>query len=193
MQDAVPAGVGAMAAILKVSRDLIGQVCHETGDETGGIVEIANLNTPEQTVISGEVAAVSLASDRLKEAGARVVPLNVSAPFHCSLMQPAADKLANDLAGVLFHEPNFQVVCNVTAEVLPDVRDISRLLTLQVTAPVRWVETIEKLDGFGVNHYLEFGSGKVLTGLVGRILNKPKAIAITDMASLTAALELLAS
>jgi [acyl-carrier-protein] S-malonyltransferase len=187
MQAAVPAGVGAMAAILKVTREVIAQVCAETA----GVVELANLNTPEQTVISGEAAAVGLASTRLQSLGARVVPLNVSAPFHCTLMQPAADKLARDLAAVEFKEPSFQIVCNVTADVLPDVKSSAQLLTEQVTMPVRWVETVEKLDALGVTHYLEFGSGKVLTGLVGRILDKPKALAVTDMASLERALTAL--
>jgi [acyl-carrier-protein] S-malonyltransferase len=180
MQVAVPEGVGAMAAIMKLTKDKIEAVCQETA----GIVEIANLNALEQTVISGEASAVSLASETLKAAGARVIPLKVSAPFHCSLMQPAAELLAKDLALTEFAAPNLTIICNVTADVLGNVSEAKALLEQQVTAPVRWVESVLKLQALGATQFLEFGSGKVLSGLLGRILEEPDARAITDMASL---------
>lgn len=182
MQSAVPEGVGAMAAILKTNRSHVEQVCKETA----GVVEVANINSPEQTVISGETNAVANASQRLKDEKARVIPLKVSAPFHCSLMQPAAQQLEVDLGAAVFAAPAFPVVCNVTADVLTDVSLAPGLLKEQVTATVRWVETIEFLHKAGVTTFIEFGSGKVLTGLMNRILKDAEisAYAVTDMASL---------
>lgn len=184
MQEAVPEGLGAMAAILKVDKDLVARVCAETE----GIVEISNLNSPGQTVISGEADAVLRAAERLKEERARVSMLPVSAPFHCSLMQPAADALAKDLAEVKFRQPSFGILANVTADLITDMTQVRSVLTEQVTAAVRWTETIERLSSLGVTRYIEFGSGKVLTGLVGRILDKPDARVVTDMTSLKEAL-----
>ena len=184
MQEAVPEGVGAMAAILKVDAELIDQVCRETE----GVVEIANLNAPGQTVISGEARAVEAASARLAGQRARVVPLKVSAPFHCSLMKPAADKLARDLAQLAFEEPEFGVVSNVTANLHEDRANIVGLLERQVTSPVRWVDSLQRLHALGATRFLEFGSGKVLTGLVSRTLDGVSAKAITDPASLREAL-----
>jgi [acyl-carrier-protein] S-malonyltransferase len=184
MQEAVPQGQGAMAAILKVDASRVRQAC----DDTPGVVEVANFNSPEQIVISGEVDAVAAAGERLKAEGARVIPLKVSAPFHCSLMQPAADRLARDLAGLTFGSPAFPIVTNVTAEPLDDPQDAPRLLEQQVTHPVRWTEIMQKLAASGVTRYLEFGSGKVLTGLAGRTLGTVDALAVTDMQSLKEAL-----
>ncbi|ADI15894.1 ACP S-malonyltransferase [Truepera radiovictrix] len=185
MQDAVPEGVGAMAAILKTGRDHVERVCQAVAAE-GGVVEVANLNAPEQTVISGEAGAVEAAAARLKAEGARVVRLNVSAPFHCRLMRPAAERLARDLRAVAFAPPRFPVLCNVTADVLPDIREAPRLLEAQVTAPVRWTETLERLQALGVTRTLEFGSGAVLSGLVKRTLTGVSAHAVTDRESLAA-------
>lgn len=184
MQEAVPAGEGAMAAVLKTERAHVERVCAETA----GIVEVANLNAPEQTVISGEAAAVAAAGERLKAEGARVVRLNVSAPFHCSLMRPAAVRLALDLAEVDFSQPELPIVTNVTADLLTDVAAAPGLLERQVTAPVRWVETLERLRALGVTRFVEFGSGRVLTGLVSRTLGDVNAVAVTDMKSLKEAL-----
>ena len=184
MQEAVPSGQGAMAAVLKTDRAHVERVCNETD----GIVEIANLNAPEQTVISGEAIAVERAAERLKAEGARTVMLNVSAPFHCSLMRPAAEKLAGDLQKIAFQPPQTPIICNVTANVLEDIGDAPRLLERQVTAPVRWVETLEKLQELGVTKVLEFGSGNVLSGLVKRTLKGVPALAVTDMKSLEEAL-----
>ena len=184
MQEAVPAGQGAMAAVMKTDRAHVERVCAETE----GVVEIANLNAPEQTVISGEAGAVGTAGERLRAEGARVVTLNVSAPFHCSLMRPAAVALAGDLRRVQFGRPQFSIICNVTADVLRGVGEVPELLERQVTAPVRWVETLERLGGLGVTRFVEFGSGSVLTGLVKRTLKGASAVVVTDMQSLKEAL-----
>lgn len=186
MQAAVPAGDGAMAAVVKLGADEIAAALQRI---EGGVVEVANLNAPGQTVISGSAQAVVDASSALKALGGRVIPLKVSAPFHCSLMAPAAERLARDLADVRFARPDFGIVCNVTAELLPDEGAAAATLTEQVTAPVRWVECVERLASLGATRFLEFGSGQVLTGLVGRILPDADAHAIDDPASLAAAME----
>lgn len=180
MQEAVPKGKGSMAAILKIDLETVASVCRETP----GVVEIANINSPGQVVISGETEAVAAACDRLQQARARVVPLKVSAPFHCTLMRPAAQRLADELARVSFQEPAFPVVSNVTAEPHGSHGDIGELLVRQVTAPVRWVDTLQWLKGAGASRFVEFGSGRVLTGLVGRTLGEVEAVSVTDMASL---------
>jgi [acyl-carrier-protein] S-malonyltransferase len=118
-----------------------------------------------------------------------VVPLKVSAPFHCSLMQPAADRLRDDLARVRFGEPAFGIVCNVTADLLPRPAEAAGLLTRQVTSPVRWVESVKHLRALGARRFVEFGAGKVLTGLIGRILSDAEAVSVADMDGLRAALE----
>ena len=188
MQRAVPEGEGAMAAILKVAPDVIAAACADTD----GVVEVANLNAPGQTVISGAAGPVAAASERLKEQGARVIPLKVSAPFHCSLMQPAADALRSDLAAVTFHPPQYPLVCNVTADVLASAAHAPSLLAQQVTSAVRWTESVQRLASLGVTRWIEFGSGKVLSGLVGRILDAPTTHAVADAESLEEAIGALA-
>ena len=189
MQRAVPVGEGAMAAILKLSRASIEGVVRAVAAE-GAYVAIANLNAPEQTVISGTTAGVARASEQLKALGGRAVPLKVSAPFHCRLMQSAADALAPLLAAVALQPLRTPLVANVSADLVADVELERRLLVEQVTAPVRWVETLERLARAGATRYLEFGSGAVLTGLVGRTLNDPAitAHAVVDSVSLKEAL-----
>jgi [acyl-carrier-protein] S-malonyltransferase len=184
MQRAVPEGLGAMAAIVRTDGDHVARVCAETD----GVVEVANRNAPLQTVISGERAAVARASERLARDGARAIPLKVSAPFHCSLMQSAADTLAPLLADVDLAPPRIDIVCNVTADLLPDPDAARDLLVRQVTAPVRWVETIERLRALGATRYVEFGSGTVLAGLLARTLEGGRAEAVYDMATLQRAL-----
>lgn len=184
MQQAVADGAGAMAAILKVDAAAVEAACAATD----GVVEVANLNAPGQTVISGAAEAVAAASEALKAQGARAVPLPVSAPFHCSLMRPAAERLAADLASVRFTAADFPVVGNVRAEPIEDPRDAPALLEAQVTAPVQWVACMERLHELGARSFVEFGSGKVLTGLARRILDDVDARAATDPASLHAAL-----
>ena len=180
MQEAVAEGVGAMAAILKSDNKTIEEVCASIN----GIVEIANYNSNAQTVISGEKLAVNEAVNALKEKGARAIPLKVSAPFHCSLMQSAADKLSKDLKQIEFKEADLKVISNLRAKPIDTADEIVMLLTKQVTASVRWLETIKYLEQQGVNEFIEFGSGKVLSGLVKRILKSAKAQSITDMTSL---------
>jgi [acyl-carrier-protein] S-malonyltransferase len=164
MQAAVPVGEGAMAAVLKVGLEVIREVL--TGLEGA---EVANLNTPEQTVISGTVAGIAAATEALKAKGARVIPLQVSAPFHSSLMQPARERLERDLGVTEFHEFYFPVIANVTAEANSDPSSVADLLSQQVTGSVRWVESVQKLVSLGVTEFLEFGPGAVLTGMVKRI------------------------
>jgi [acyl-carrier-protein] S-malonyltransferase len=189
MQRAVPAGVGAMAAILKLPRAPIEGVVASVQSE-GLWVEVANLNAPEQTVISGTNEGVARACELLKGMGGRAIALKVSAPFHCRLMQGAADALAPLLAEVPMQPLHTPLLANVSAEVVNDPELERRLLFEQVTAPVRWVESVERLAALGVTRYLEFGAGAVLTGLVGRTLNDPAivALAVFDTVSLKEAL-----
>jgi [acyl-carrier-protein] S-malonyltransferase len=170
MQEAVPGGRGAMAAILGAPADVVERACTEAAAATGGVVSPANYNAPEQTVVAGEAAAVEAACARARAAGARrSVPLPVSAPFHCALMAPAADKLAPELAGVRFSAPSPPVVTNVEAEPNADPARIAELLRRQVTAPVRFVAMVRRLRALGVTRALEVGPGRVLSGLVARI------------------------
>lgn len=190
MQEAVPEGAGAMAAVLKLEAAQIAEVLGDVNARAavGELVQVANLNAPGQTVISGSAAAVTSAAEELKSLGARVVPLAVSAPFHCELMAPAAARLAIDLAGAEFAEPGFTIVCNVTAEPLLAVADAPRLLTEQVTGSVRWVESVRRLAFLGAQRFVEFGSGEVLAGLVRRILPDVDVFSVQDPASLAEAL-----
>jgi [acyl-carrier-protein] S-malonyltransferase len=164
MQAAVPVGEGAMAAVLKLSLEEI----RETLSTLEG-AEVANLNTPEQTVISGSAQGVAAATNALKARGARTIPLQVSAPFHSSLMQPARERLEKDLAITEYHDFYFPVIANVTAEANADSSSLPDLLSRQVTSSVRWVESVQKLVSLGVTEFIEFGPGTVLTGTVKRI------------------------
>ena len=169
MQDAVPAGQGAMAAVMGLDLAALRAVC-ENATRPGEPVEIANINGAGQIVISGNAAAIERAIPEAKAAGARrAVKLAVSAPFHCSLMKPAADQLAAALAGVALAAPSVPVVANVTAEPTQDPARIRALLIEQVTATVRWEESIQAIAGLGVTRAYELGSGSVLKGLVKRI------------------------
>ena len=181
MQVAVPVGEGAMAAVLKLSLEAIREVL-----VTLEGAEVANLNTPEQTVISGSVAGVAAATDALKSAGARVIPLQVSAPFHSSLMQPARARFEKDLAVTEFHEFYFPVVANVTALENTDAALLPDLLSRQVTGSVRWVESVQRLSALGVTEFLEFGPGAVLTGMVKRIVPDAVTFNISSPAMLEA-------
>ncbi|WP_243028509.1 ACP S-malonyltransferase [Thermus albus] len=184
MQEAVPPGKGAMAAILKLPLEAIQEAL--AGLEG---VEVANLNAPEQTVISGEKGAVEEAAERLKEKRARVVFLPVSAPFHSSLMAPAKERLARDLAGVALRKPRFPVYSNVTAKPEEDPERIRALLLEQITAPVRWVEILRDMEKRGLRRFLEFGSGEVLKGLVARTLKEAQALSVGDPEGIRKALE----
>jgi len=170
MQEAVPAGQGAMSAVLGLEAARVKALCEETAAATGGVVSPANYNEPGQTVIAGDAAAVEAAGARLKEAGARrVLPLPVSAPFHCALMLPVRPRLEAVLRKVAWRAPRFPVVTNVEARPNADPQRVVPLLVEQVTAPVRWVECVEELVRQGVTRMVEVGPGRVLSGLVKRI------------------------
>jgi len=170
MQQAVPAGSGAMAAVLGLSPDQVDTACREAAKATGEVVTPANYNSPLQTVIAGAAGAVKLAGERAAELGAkRTVPLQVSAPFHCSLMAPAAEQLAVELKSIRFGDPVPPVVTNVEALPNGSGARVPDLLEQQVTAPVRFTEMIQALSELGVDQFLEVGPGRVLSGLVARI------------------------
>jgi [acyl-carrier-protein] S-malonyltransferase len=169
MQDAVPVGQGAMAALIGLDRETTRALC-EDASQPGEPVEIANLNGAGQIVISGHVNAVDRAIEKSRFAGAKLAKkLPVSAPFHCSLMKPAADRLEVAMVGLAIAAPSVPVVANVTAEPTQDPSQIQRLLIQQVTAPVRWEESIQLIAKLGVTKAYELGSGAVLKGLVKRI------------------------
>ena len=175
MQEAVPQGEGAMAAVMGASPEDVGAACAAAADELGRVVTPANYNSGAQTVIAGHADAVALACTKASEAGAkRTVDLPVSAPFHCALMAPAAERLSPLLDALDVSKPTVPVVTNVEAEPNADPARVAPLLREQVTAPVRFTEMIQKLTGLGVSRYLEVGPGRVLSGLVARIERRSK-------------------
>lgn len=197
MQEAVPVGSGAMAAILGLDASKVIAVCAEVtsayGQNEQETVEAVNFNDPSQTVIAGSKAAVERACEALKAAGAkRALPLPVSAPFHSSLMRPAAEKLRTALAATEMAAPQIPVVNNIDVAVQTDVDAIRDALYRQAFGPVRWVECIRQLKAMGATHIIECGPGKVLTGLVRRIDAELTGAAVFDPASLEQAKELLA-
>ncbi|GHF62660.1 [acyl-carrier-protein] S-malonyltransferase [Deinococcus metalli] len=171
MQAAVPVGVGAMSAIMG-DPAAVQEVC----SAQVGVVQPANFNAPIQTVISGEKAAVEAAGAELKGRGLKAIPLKVSAPFHCALMQPAQDGLTPALDAATFHVPAFPVYANVTAQPSMDAAALPGLLARQITGAVRWVEIIRALHDAGADVFVEFGPGTVLTGLVKRILPDARTV-----------------
>ena len=192
MQQAVPQGSGAMAAILGASPDDVAAACQKAEAAGGEIVTPANFNSPQQTVIAGTATGVEQACEIAVEMGAkRAVPLKVSAPFHCSLMAPAAEQLAEQLKLVVFAAADPPVVTNVEAEPNGDAAQIPELLERQVTAPVRFTEMVEKLAELGVDRFLEVGPGRVLTGLVARIQRRSRRASFASLADLDDAIELL--
>ena len=188
MQEAVPAGTGAMSAVIGLDNDKIAECC-EQGAE-GQVVSPVNFNSPGQTVIAGNKEAVERAGVLLKEAGAkRVLPLPVSVPSHCALMKPAADKLAIALENVTFNAPLISVINNVDVAIEADPIKIKDALVRQLFCPVRWTEIIEKMAEDGITLQIETGPGKVLSGLVRRIDKRFTAQFVNDSASLVASLE----
>jgi [acyl-carrier-protein] S-malonyltransferase len=189
MQQAVPPGEGAMAAVLQLPADQVAEACKEVAAETGLVVSAANLNSPNQTVISGAAAAVEKASALVKAKGARrAVPLPVSAPFHCALMQPAQEEVARVLATLTMNAPSIPVAANVTGELVTTAEAAKDLLIRQVTNAVRWVDCMKTLIGAGPDLYIELGPGKVLCGLLKQIDSTKKSLNVEDMASLEATL-----
>ncbi|MDZ4361957.1 ACP S-malonyltransferase [Brevundimonas sp.] len=187
MQRAVPVGRGAMASLIGPKTDLaLAEAAAAAGSEVGVCV-VANDNNAGNIVISGDKAAVDRAIEKAKELGARAIPLNVSAPFHCPLMQPAADEMAAALATAVIHAPAVPVVANVTARPETDTEVLRRLLVEQVTGRVRWRESMEWMAGEGgVTRFAEIGSGKVLTGMAKRIAPDAEGVALNTPEDLEA-------
>jgi len=186
MQDAVPPGKGAMAAILGLDDEAAKAACAEAGGE----VQAVNFNSPGQVVIAGEAEAVARAIEKCKARGAkRAMPLPVSAPFHSSLMKPAAERLKGYLENVAFSSPQILVVNNVDVATETDIAKIRNALVRQAASPVRWVETIQAMLAMGATHIVECGPGKVLAGLTKRISKDVPSYALADRASLELALK----
>jgi len=187
MQEAVPVGEGAMAAVLGLDVDAVEAVCADAAK--GEVVEIANINSPGQTVIAGHRGAVeravALAADR---GGRKSVLLPVSAPFHCSLMAPARDRLARELEAVAVETPRVPVVRNVDGDVTRTEADVTPFLLRQVTSPVRWTDCVRRLAADGVTDFVEVGPGRVLTALVKRIVEGARTASVEDPAGLEKAL-----
>src|SRR5580704_18902079 len=186
MQEACPAGQGSMAALIGLDLAVVREVCEQVS-QGGQIAVPANLNAPGQIVIAGHAAAVRRAIEIAKERGAGAsVELNVSAPFHCPLMKPAQDGMTPILRGLAVSRLKFPVVANVTGEPNSDPAKVADLLIEQVTAPVRWTESMEQLGKLGVTDAIEFGCGKVLMGLMRRINKAIRVRPLEDLASLKA-------
>jgi [acyl-carrier-protein] S-malonyltransferase len=189
MQEAVPVGVGAMAAVLGLENDIVIDCCKTASSE--GIVEPANFNCPGQVVVAGEIKAVEKLIELAKVKGARrAMILPVSAPFHCSLLKPAGEKLAVELEKIELYNINIPVVTNVTAEFMEDKSQVKDLLIRQVSSSVLWEESIRKMISAGVETFVEIGPGKVLSGFVKKIDKSIKTLNVEDIESLNKTLEL---
>jgi [acyl-carrier-protein] S-malonyltransferase len=192
MQEAVPVGTGSMAAILGMTPDAVSTVCSDAAQ--GEICEPANINSPEQIVISGHTAAVERAAKLADERGAkRAKVLPVSAPFHCSLMKPAQERLARDLQALQFSVPAAPVICNVDAVPVTAAHAARDALVRQVTGSVKWNESMQWLIAQGVQTFVEVGPGKVLCGLMRQIDRSKKCLNVEDEGSLQKTLEYLAA
>lgn len=190
MQEAVAPGEGAMAAVLGLDRGLVFRACEEARE--AGVVQVANLNAPGQTVIAGATAAVQRAVELVKAKGAkRALPLPVSAPFHCALMAPAADRLASVLRRIRIQDLRIPLVTNVDADLLTEGARVADTLVRQVTAPVRWEDAVTRLVKEGAGTFIEVGPGKVLSGLIRRIAPEARVLNVEDRASLEATLKAL--
>ena len=192
MQEAVPSGSGAMAAILGLSRTKVEEVCRQA--QGMGVVGPANFNSPSQTVIAGDVKAVDRASSLAREQGAkRVIPLSVSVPSHCLLMQTAARHLAKDLEAVTLKDLSIPVVANAYGKSISKPGEVREALIRQLESPVLWVDSIEEMNRWGVDIFIEVGPGKVLTGLVKRIIDHAGVFNVEDPESLEKTLDKLKS
>jgi [acyl-carrier-protein] S-malonyltransferase len=190
MQEAVPIGVGAMAAILGLDVETIEKGCAEAAE--GQVCSPANINSPSQVVIAGNSEAVDRACEILKGKGAkRAIKLNVSAPFHCALMMPAQERLANDLSELSYTDLGFPILHNVDAKVNSSAGYVAEALTRQVSSPVRWLDSVRNLAAAGVETVVEVGAGKVLSGLVRQIDRDVRALNVEDSESLRSTLESL--
>jgi [acyl-carrier-protein] S-malonyltransferase len=183
MQEAVPAGQGAMAAILNLAPEIVADICKEVA--AGEVVQPANINSAEQIVISGHQGAVERAAGLAKQRGAkRAILLPVSAPFHCPLMQPAQDRLAADLRALAFHDPEFPILKNIDAEPVTTAEAAREALILQVTGAVQWERSMRTLIAAGIQYFVEIGPGEVLSGLMRRLDRTRTACSVQDEASL---------
>lgn len=190
MQEAVPVGVGAMAAILGLPLETVEIACAEAAE--GEICSPANINSPAQIVIAGNTDAVERAIELLKERGAkRAIKLNVSAPFHCGLMLPAQERLADDLKEINFSELRFPIIENVSAEPNTSGERVPKALTEQVSSPVRWAQSVENLIADGIETFIEVGAGKVLSGLVRQINRDARCLNVENFDSLKQAIQTL--
>ncbi|MBT2292558.1 ACP S-malonyltransferase [Paenibacillus albidus] len=188
MEEAVPGGQGAMAAVLGAEREALAELCRIISAEAGA-VELANVNCPGQIVVSGTAAGVNAVVQRVKEAGGkRAIPLEVSGPFHSSLMKEAADRLAAELMSVTFNKPSVPVIVNVTAAPVTDPEEIRELLVRQVYSPVLWEDSVNWLLKDGVDTFVEIGSGSVLTGLIRKIDKNVKLVNINSLENAQAGL-----
>ncbi|HYG12284.1 MAG TPA: ACP S-malonyltransferase [Pyrinomonadaceae bacterium] len=186
MQEAVPVGVGAMAAILGADAETVADACREAAPE-GEVCSPANINSPKQIVIAGHTAAVERAMEILKARGAkRALKLPVSAPFHCALMQPAQERLGADLEQLEFADLRVPLVSNVDATAIRSGSEARQSLVRQVSSPVRWLESVKFLSGAGVETFIEVGPGKVLAGLVRQTISEARCLNVADPASLEA-------
>jgi [acyl-carrier-protein] S-malonyltransferase len=185
MQEAVPVGAGAMAAILGLAPDLVEQACREAAN--GDVVSPANLNASGQVAIAGSAAAVARAVDRAKALGAkRAIPLQVSAPFHCALMKPAQDRLEPELRVLPVNDPTVPVVANVDAEPKRDAASAVEALIRQISAPVRWEDVMQRLVVEGVTAFVEVGPGTVLSGLAKKAARDARVLNVAEPKDLTA-------
>ena len=190
MQEAVPFGTGAMAAILGLELETVEKACEEA--KQGQICSAANINSPAQIVIAGNAEAVDRATEILKERGAkRAIKLNVSAPFHCDLMLPAQEKLATDLQHLTYSDLQFPIIENVSAQANSNGERVRGALTEQVSKPVRWAQSVEKLIAEGVETFVEVGAGKILSGLVRQINRDVRSLNVENSDSLKIALDTL--
>ena len=190
MQEAVPVGVGAMAAILGMPLERVSQIAHDAAQ--GEVCQAANVNSPEQIVISGNAGAVARAIELATERGAKkAVSLPVSAPFHCALMQPAQDRLAVDLRALTFQDPSCPVICNVDATPVTSAEAARDALIRQVTGAVRWEGSMRRLIEKGVGVFVEVGPGKVLWGLMRQIDRSKTCLTVSDVATLQKTLSLI--
>ena len=190
MQEAVPDGKGSMAAVLGLDGDNVRKACEES--KISGIAEIANVNCPGQIVIAGEIEAVKLACEKAKEKGAiRTIILPVSAPFHTSMLKPAGEKLKLELLNTQLNLINIPLITNVTAEYVNSTTDIKELLCKQVMSTVLWEETINRMIHDGVDTFVEFGPGKVLSGFIKKINRNMTILNVEDMKSLNNTIEVL--
>jgi [acyl-carrier-protein] S-malonyltransferase len=191
MQEAVPVGAGAMAAILGADLEMVNAACEQASE--GEVCSAANINSPSQVVIAGAAGAIDRAIVILKERGAkRALKLNVSAPFHCAMMKPAQDRLAADLDTIQFSDSEIPVVTNVDARAVRSADLLRDSLVRQVSQPVRWLESVEFLISQGVKTFIEIGPGKVLSGLVRQIDRSGQCVNVEDEGSLRAAREAIA-